>query len=105
MFASSECKNCASCQLPILYVASLPGERLVLRHNEQSLFPTGPATNKWATTQVTKKMVYKYYHARSQCVFRRFRRTYFEHMPVRLGARVRQELQRHPLDFSHRDID
>ena len=105
-FCSPKSSRCAACCCPIAYLAAVPGQRLVLRHAEQFVYPTGPVgASRWNTTAVsTYRKRNFYYHAKSVCISKRFSMQYFNAMPIRLGSGVRDELSRFPLDIRHKDL-
>jgi hypothetical protein len=101
-FVSNKSKKCAGCSCPIAYLAALPGDRLVVRHPERFVFPTGLPGDRWSSTGVStfrKRNVF--YHAQTSCVLDRFDPQYFAAMPLRLGSGVRGELLQFPINLQH----
>ena len=105
MFASNKSGTCAGCNSAILHVCCIPGERLVLKHSERFMYPVGPKNDKWSKMELSRQQTRSvYYHARSECIFPRFRPEYFKAMPIRKIAGVEKELATYPLDFQHKDL-
>ena len=105
-FVGPKSTLCAACQCPIGYLAAVPGERLVVRHAEQFVYPTGPAgPSRWSSTALSlhRKRNF-FYHAKAACLLSRFSAVYFAAMPLRLGSGVRGELTQYPVDFQHGDL-
>ena len=87
-FVSPLSSLCAACDGPIAYVTAIPGHRLIVRHAEHYVYPTGPPGRpRWSTTVLSKHLKRNiYYHSKAACLLKRFSLEYFTAMPLRFGS-------------------
>jgi hypothetical protein len=80
--ADGKSKFCNYCERDILYKSV---DRHVFKHNERYTYPLAKDGKKWLQTALTKcKTLPVYYHARSDCIYSKFRRCYFDSMPLHI---------------------
>lgn len=96
IFVNPSTNRCASCNNDILFKLDIPGERLVIQHNERYEYPSErDANGKWKTTKTTVNRTRPVYdHALAQCIYTRFREVYFHSAVINIdGSGVRGELR------------
>lgn len=82
---SSKKHRCTHCKNDILFRTTNMVDRLCFRHMERYVFPRtfGPDGRSWQTTAITNvRQRPQFYHANPACIYGRFRREYFDNMPV-----------------------
>ncbi len=104
LLAPPNAKICGHCNMDIL--RRPPIDSVVIKHNERYVYPIKLSENrlKWLETAVSKKKTLPvYYHARSQCIYSRFRQQYFDCMPLHVSKEAAPYLSQ-LVGFTHPSI-
>lgn len=73
---------CAQCENEILFKTLNKRDTLCFRHRERYIRQIGSKISGLAPMSLSKDMRAHFYHASPNCIYSRFRREYFDNMPI-----------------------